>query len=226
MAQYHPRIALVAAALIPAALALGLIIGVCPVQAAPKPALVPPPGTWQFDLQLHGQPRRITVTLAGDTEPQTFWYVPYTITNNANQDAEFYPRVELLTDTLKLYRAGVNARRPIFQAIRRRYLESLPLLEPQSMLTGRILQGDDNARDSVIILQDFDPNATSVSIFFTGLSNETQTVEHPTRVDPKTHKPKQLLLRKTLMLKYDVPGDAIKPEKRVMLYRNREWIMR
>jgi len=210
----------IAAALFLLALSLG------PLHAAPEPALVPPPGTWQLSLQLHGQPRQITTKLPGDAHPQTFWYLPYTITNNTDQDAEFYPRVELLTDTLKLYQAGVNVRRPIFTAIRERYNETLPLLEPQSMLTGRVLQGQDNARDSVIIIQDFDPNATSVKLFFTGLSNETVTVEHPSQIDPKTNKPKRLLLRKTLMLQYDVPGDALKLEKRIMLYRSRKWIMR
>lgn len=205
---------------------LALSAAVCTVYAAPTPALVPPSGTWQLDLQFHGQPRQINITLPGDAAPQRFWYLPYTITNDTDRDAEFYPRVELFTDTLKLYQAGTGVRRPVFEAIRRRYELSLPLLEPQSMLTGRILQGDDNARDSVIIIKDFDPNATTVKLFFTGLSNETVTVDHPSQLDPETKKPKRLLLRKTLMLKYNVPGDAIKLDKRVMLYRGREWIMR
>ena len=206
--------------------ALACCLAVCTLNAAPTPALVPPPGTWQLDLQLHGQPRQIAITLPGDTEPQSFWYLPYTISNNTSHDAEFYPRVELFTDTLKLYQAGVGVRRPIFEAIRRRYHQSLPLLEPQSMLTGRVLQGQDNARDSVIIIRDFDPNATTVKLFFTGLSSETVTVDYPVQISNDENPPKRLLLRKTLVLQYDVPGDAINLEKRVMLYRGRQWIMR
>ena len=206
--------------------ALACCLTICTLSAAPTPALVPPPGTWQRDLQLHGQPRQISVTLPGDTEPQSFWYLPYTISNTTGHDAEFYPRVELFTDTLKLYQAGVGVRRPIFEAIRRRYTQSLPLLEPQSMLTGRVLQGEDNARDSVIIIRDFDPNATSVKLFFTGLSSETVTVDYPVRVDQDENMQNRLLLRKTLVLEYSVPGDATNLEKRVMLYRGREWIMR
>jgi len=230
-----------------AAVAVGWAgIGVTP--GAPEPALVPPPGTWQLDIELHGDLEQTLVQLPGSSQAKSYWYLLYTITNNTGRDVVFYPQFELMTDTFQLHRAGVNIRRPVFEAIRRLYDRTIPLLEPQSMITGHagpgqakgILQGQDNARDSVAIFEDFDPNATKVKIFIAGLSNETVTVElsHPPAADaagdaeddgrqPGQDKAaKRVLLRKTLMLEYQVVGDAYNPQGRVVLYRNRKWVMR
>ncbi len=190
--------------------------------APPIPALVPEPGTWQLDIQLHGDPRRIDITLPGANETKTYWYLLYTITNNTGKERDYYPQFEIFTDTFRISQAGVGVRRPVFEAIRARYNETIPLLEPESLVTGRILVGEDNARDSVAIFKDFDPKANSAKIFVSGLSNETVKVKSPL-VDTAA---REYLLRKTLVLQYQVPGDALSPHKRVMLYRTRDWIMR
>ena len=194
--------------------------------AIPEPALVPPAGTWQLDFELHGDPERIAITLPGDDNPRRFWYLLYTITNNTDKDVEFYPQFELFTDTFKLKRAGEKVRRPIFEVIRKRYVSTLPLLEDMEQVTGRILKGQDNARSSVAIFEDFDPNATRAQIFVAGLTNETVKVDHPIKIDAKTGKCVQVLLRKSLALRYQVAGDRFSLDKRVMLYRGRKWIMR
>ena len=203
----------------------GLMV-VLPLGAAPEPALVPPPGAWQLDFELHGTPRQISIKLPGDAKPRRFWYLLYSITNNTGRDIEFYPQFDLFTNTFKLYNAGVKVRRPVFEAIRELYAKTIPLLEPENMISGRILLGRDNARDSVAIFEDFDPNSNSVKIFVSGLSNETVTVAHPGQFDSDNQSRKKVLLRKTLMLQYQVPGDRFNLDQRVMLYRGREWIMR
>jgi hypothetical protein len=211
----------------PSLIALSVLLGICYVSAQlfapPTPSLVPELGTWQFDIQLYGDPQRIEITLPGSTESKTYWYLLYTITNNTGKERDFYPQFELFTDTLRLYQAGVKVRRPVFEAIRARYNNTIPLLEPESMVTGRILVGEDNARDCVAIFEDFDPAANSVKIFISGLSNETVKVKSPLADSDNA---REFLLRKTLMMQYQVPGDALSPEKRVMLYRTRDWIMR
>ncbi|MBN1765023.1 MAG: hypothetical protein JW860_07180 [Sedimentisphaerales bacterium] len=194
--------------------------------AVPEPALVPPPGTWQLDFELHGDPQQISLTLPGEYNPRRFWYLLYTVTNKTGQDVEFYPNFEILTDSLKLYQAGDNVRRPVYNAIRDLYPSTIPLLEHEDQVSGKILIGEDNARDSVAIFEDFDPNATHVKIFISGLSNETTTVDYPGGIDLDTGKPKKVLLRKSLMLEYRVPGDQYNPQDRVMLYHSRNWIMR
>ena len=197
-----------------------------PTSAAPKPSLVPEPGIWQLDFELHGDPKQIQITLPGDTQPRIFWYLLYTVTNNTSQEVEFYPQFDLFTDNFLLYHAEDTAPKPVFEAIHQLYRHTLPLLEPQEMVTGKILIGEDNARDSVAIFTDFDPNANSAKIFTAGLSNETVTVDCPVNVNSNTKKPEKILLRKTLMLQYRVPGDQYNPKNRAMLYSSRDWIMR
>jgi len=210
-----------------------LLSGICiaclwsaPAASAPKPAVIPPQGTWQLKIELHGLPQMLRFRLSGDTTPKSYWYLLYTINNTTGQDVGFFPRFELLTDTLQLNPGGNKARRWVFEAIQKRYQSSIPLLESQDQVTERILQGQDNARDSVALLEDFDPKANRVKILIAGLSNETTLVPHPTEIDPKTNKPKEILLRKTLMLEYKVAGDSLNPSQRTLLYRDRKWIMR
>ncbi|MBN1846786.1 MAG: hypothetical protein JW810_13965 [Sedimentisphaerales bacterium] len=209
----------------------GLLLGgmgswALPAVAAPKPALVPAAGTWQLDILLHGEPQRIELVLPGDDQPKAFWYLLFTVTNHTGRDVDFYPKFELYTDTFKLYQAGTSLQRPVFEAIRQRYQDTIPLLEPLALATGRILQGEDNARDSVVIFPEFDPNARFVKIFLAGLSNETQIIDSPVLTVPATGRPQEILLKKTLMLSYQIPGDIYTPAERVMLYRDRQWLMR
>ena len=194
--------------------------------SAPKPALVAPVGVWQLDIELHGHPKLIPFTLPGDMQPRNYWYLLYTITNNTGRDVDFFPQIELFTDTFKLHIAGSRVRNLVFEAIRDRYSKTIPLLESQDRVSEKLLQGRDNSRDSVAIFEDFDPNAAQTRIFLSGASNETVTVAHPLLIDEKTQKPKEVLLRKTLMLEYRVAGDRYRPEQRLMLYQKRSWIMR
>jgi len=212
---------------------IGAVGATAGLEAAPKPALVAPPGTWQLDLELHGNPQQINIRLPGDIESRRFWYLLYTVANNTPEEVEFYPQFDLYTNTFKLYHSGVRVPRAVFEAIRKRHKTRIPLLEPDNMLTGRILVGQDNARDSVAIFTDFDPNATSASIFIAGLSNETITIKPPAVkksaagvIDGSAKEQKEVLLRKTLMLQYQVPGDRFNLADRVMLYRGRDWVMR
>lgn len=191
--------------------------------AAPKPAVIPIPGTWQLDLELHGNPLPVEVTMPGDEKPTRFWYLLYTVTNNTGNDITFYPQFELISDNLRLIDGNRGLLKPIYAAVRDLYATTIPLLEPYSMVAGKILQGQDNARDSLAIFPEFDPNATTVRIFFSGLSNEVVQINHPVDIDKNTNQPKKVLLKKTLVLEYQVSGP---PGQRSLLYRNRYWIMR
>lgn len=191
---------------------------------APVPASFPDENTWQLDIKLHGNPTQLKAVLPGDQKETRFWYFVYTITNNSGVDVDYYPTIEVMTDTFKIYEAGKVPTKPVYEEVRRLYRESVPLLEPEINVAGKILQGEDNARDCVAILDDFDPNATTVKIFITGLSNETAIIE---KVDEKDEKiSKKFLLRKTLMLEYRIPGDRFNQNEKVMIFNRRDWIMR
>ena len=193
-------------------------------EGVPVPAALPAADVWQLDVEFHGNPEQLEVLLPGDKEPTRFWYLVYTITNNTGIDVDYYPTFEVMTNTFKLYEAGKVPSKPVYKAVEKLYKKSVPLLEPEIQVAGRILQGEDNARDCVCILDDFDPNATSIKLFISGFSNETITKE--VADDKNEKKTKKVLLRKTLMLEYTVPGDVNNQGSKVMLYRRKEWIMR
>ena len=44
---------------------------------------------------------------------------------------------------------------------------------------GKLLQGKDNARTSVIVFPDLDPKVSKFTIYVTGLSGETKTMPNP-----------------------------------------------
>ncbi|MBN2377692.1 MAG: LamG domain-containing protein [Sedimentisphaerales bacterium] len=154
--------------------------------AVPQPALVAPAGTWQLDLTLHGNPQKISIKLPGAEKTKSFWYLLYSVTNNTAREVDFYPRFELFTNTFRLSYAGESVRRPVFEAIRELYADTLPLLEPEYLVSGRILVGQDNTRDSVAIFEDFDYGATATTIFVSGLSNETVNVKYDSLVESDT----------------------------------------
>jgi hypothetical protein len=81
-----------------------------------------------------------------------------------------------------------------------------------------LLQGEDNAKDGVIIFTDIDSEARNFQLFVSGLSGETAEVKNPV-----TGKP--VILQKTLELDYNVPGQAIGIQPRSEL-RAVKWVMK
>ena len=194
--------------------------------AAPEPSYVMDPDIWQLDLTIHAHPKLMNIRLPGEMKSRNYWYFPYKVSNPSNQDVQFFPQFEILTDNLTQTYSERDVGPEVFSILRERYQTLFPLLESQKQVRSRILQGVDHARDSVAIFADFDSSARSVKLFVSGLSNEVVFVPHPIEIDELTGKPKEVLLRKTLMLEYEVVGDEINLQDRVLLFRKRSWIMR
>ena len=192
--------------------------------AAPKPAAVPQPGSWTVDVKFE-HPQMIMVKAAGDKQPKRFWYLIMTLTNKTSSDVEFYPKCELMTDTLQLIPAGESVPTAVFEQIKERHQSRYPFLEYFETTGRKILQGQDNAKDVAIVWPDFDPEAKSIKLFIAGLSNETISVDHPTEKD-KSGKPVKVFLRKTLELSYAVKGDAALRTNDSLSYETQRWIMR
>jgi hypothetical protein len=196
----------------------------------PKPLTVPQ--QWQFEIEL-GDFRPIAVRLPDKKEDQIFWYLRYTVTNRSGEDRIFVPEVILYTDTGEVTRAGKQTPLAVFDKIKALYND--PLMKAPSAMTGKLLQGEDNAKGSVAIWPDFDPNAGKVSVFFCGLSGETVSVKLPapiTVVEPDwrgeehTVTKDTLLLVKTLELQYAIPGE--KAARRFLAPKlvKQQWVMR
>ncbi len=187
---------------------------------------------WELEIRLD-PPRPIRIQLVGREKKQTFWYMLYTVTNRTGKDQFFVPDFDLYTDTGELIHSGRKTPTAVFSAIKS--LHNNPLLKNTPDMAGKILQGEDNAKDSVAMWHDFDPKAGSFDIFIGGLSGETAKITLPypirvTKIDAKGKKKVSwettLLLTKTLQLTYKVPGEADSRTRTGVNQVKKKWVMR
>lgn len=193
--------------------------GVCLAQ--PQPAIVPKPGDWTLEVRFEN-PQQIV--LPGAVQ-QRFWYIILTLTNKSGKDVDFYPVCDLMTDTFQRVPAIQGTSDILFEKIKNRHQGRYPFLELLENAGNKILQGEDNTKDVVVIWPDFDPNAKSFDIFISGLSNETVIIDHPVEKDPEGS-PVKIYLRKTLRLTYSLAGDPKFRDKQKLKLENKLWIMR
>lgn len=204
-------------------LAVLVVIG-CVCLAAPEPAIVPLPGQWTVDVEFT-HPQQIVVRAGKVGKPRRFWYSIVTITNKTERDVDFYHRCDLMTDTFEIIPAGKGVPRGVFELLQNRYKSRYRFLESLEKTSNKILQGEDNTKDIVIIWPDFDSRAKNIKLFITGLSNETAIVKHPVAKD-ENGKAVNVYLRKTLELSYAVRGDAALRSDASLAYKDKRWIMR
>lgn len=184
-------------------------------QAYPEPSIVPV--SWQLDFTSE-KPRAIAVRdLSGQL--RWYWYITYKVTNHSGEDRLFVPEVQIATDQGDLVRAGQDVPTAVFFAIKEKLGNTL--LESPNQVVGKILQGDDYARESVAVWPAFSHDIDELSIFVTGLSGESTTVKNPMTQE-------EVIVRKTRMLTYRVPGDDMNtpPAQQAITPADSQWIMR
>ncbi len=207
-----------------------VILAVSPAWTAPRPSQVPV--SWQLDIH-YENPHAIELTLPGENIRRRYWYILCTVTNDTGTERIFVPEFALYTDTGQVLQAGRRVPTAAFRAIKKRH--NNPLLKDMTGMTGRLLQGDDNAKDGVAIWREMDPQAGAFDIFIGGLSGETAELHLPTPItvteigargkDRKVVKNK-IILSKTLMLHYSLPGEAAARMRIEPRLQKEEWVMR
>jgi hypothetical protein len=201
-----------------------------PIIGAPQPnqAIV----DWQLDFE-YRSPKPIYVKVPGETEPQLYWFVVYKVINRTGEDRYFVPDLVLYTSTGQILRAGQGVNVAVYEHIKQMLNE--PLLRDNVGMTGKLLQGADNAKLGVAIFRDFDIQAARFDIFVGGLSGEYAIVDLPTPIEvteinedgEKVEVQKdRVILSRTLRLQYGLNAPASdrirsKPE---LLKKN--WVMR
>ncbi|HPS52986.1 MAG TPA: hypothetical protein PLK08_05485, partial [Phycisphaerae bacterium] len=109
------------------------------------------------------------------------------------------------------------------------------LLLDKSRMSGKLLQGEDNAKEGLAIFKDFDPQAGSFDIFIGGLCSNSQKVKLPVPVkvqkvnaDGKLVEvdTEEITLYKTLRLEYLVGGSAASRTNARVEFLGKEWVMR
>jgi hypothetical protein len=197
---------------------------------APQPSEVP----IRWELEFRYQPlQAVSVQVPGEPAARLFWYLRYEVVNRTKDDRVFVPGFLMYTQTGQLAPAGRKVPAYVFDYLKKTLSD--PLLKDIAGVTGKLLQGEDNAKDGLAIWPDFDPQAGGVSVFVEGLSGETAEVALPTPVEvtepdpmgnPRTVTKDKLILAKTLQLVYSIPGQ---PEARLrtpVKLEAKNWVMR
>jgi hypothetical protein len=190
--------------------------------AAPKPAIVPKPGEWTLEVK-YEQPQQMV--LKSKNSQERFWYIILDLVNQSGKDVDFYPQFELVTDTVQVTPAIKGTSAVLFDKIKQRHKNKYPFLQLPENAPNKMLQGEDNALDIAVIFPDFDPNAKTINIFISGLSNETIAVDNPAEKD-KDGNPVKIYLRKTLQLTYSIAGDPKFRNDQKLKFEEKCWVMR
>lgn len=196
------------------------------VEDAPKPAVAPV--SWELKFRFQ-DPQRLSVVVPGHSEPVLYWYMVYSVENPTDAEVEFYPRFDIVTDTLKVVRSDVGVSPEAFRAAFARV--GNPLLVAPERVVGRLLRGEDRRRYSVAIWPDFDPAAKAFTVYVAGLSGETarwrNPAFNPSAPDSEAN-PRHFVLRKTLAIPYRFPGSESLRSRSVpeRVTDRQEWIMR
>lgn len=210
----HARFAVPTASAALAAAVLLLTPAGPAAHAAPEPELVSP--SWQLDFE-YDEPDAIAVkTLTGET--RWYWYMTYEVTNHTGEERLFVPDITIADDTGRIIPAGEDVPARAFRAIRDELGSTR--LQSQTQIVGQILQGEDHSRRGVAIWPaDTDRDVDAIRIFIAGLSGETATA-----VDPVTGE--EVLLRRTLMLAYEMPGNNTSPQDQPFIRSAEREVMR
>jgi hypothetical protein len=151
-----------------------------------------------------------------------YWYATFTLTNRTGKDRRLAPRWELLDEQGRIVPAGQGVDSDVTRAILRMLND--PSLEEVSSILGEIGQGEQAAKTGVVVFP-AGPESRRLSLLVSGLSTERSTIR-----DPSTGKP--VMLRKTLRIDYQVPGERSKVQGELPLAEaetgqvNPGWIMR
>jgi hypothetical protein len=205
-----PALALAASGL------LGIAVPIMPsAAAAPEPS--PVPKRWQLDLET--SPLR-WIMLETEQGRKPFFFMSYKVTNNSPIDLLFAPVFELATSDGEIHRSG----RDVPLSVQNELLNRLrnPFLQDQISIVDTLLRGEENAREGLVIWPVPVDHLNEVVVYAAGFSGETATVEVPNQKGELEKK----VLRKTLMLRYRMPGDLTPERGGEFQPYEIQWIMR
>jgi hypothetical protein len=197
---------------------LAAVFGVlCVAGMAPEPD--PVPRRWQ--LAIEPGPLRVTSVDLPGTGPRSYYFFTYKVTNTSAGDLLFAPSFDLATENGDVRRSG----RDVPADVTRQIVADLQNKEMQDQIgmVGMLLQGEENAKEGVVIWPVEGMQTSEISVYAAGFSGEMRQV--PIK-DPKTGKAGTATVRKTLMLRYQSPGELINMSSKPIEVIEKRWIMR
>ncbi|CAG0970151.1 hypothetical protein PHYC_01200 [Phycisphaerales bacterium] len=196
--------------------AIVVTLGASLAAMAPEPD--PIPRRWQLAVET-GPLRVASIQIPGEIT-RAYYFLTYKVTNTTDQDLLFTPSFELGTDEGEVLRSG----RGVPTQVTRDILERLnsPFIQDQTSIVGVLPQGEANAKEGVVIWPINDLHVNEVTIYGAGFSGETRAVEYKNAKGEN----EKALLRKTLMLRYQTPGEIRDMAGRSIELADKQWIMR
>lgn len=185
--------------------------------AAPEPD--PVPRRWQLDVKL-GPLRVAKVDVPGGTS-KAYFYLTYKVTNASGTDVLLAPAWDLATSDGRIARSGRNVPAAVTQEL----LKTLhsDYLEDQISIIGVLMQGEENAKDGLVVWAIDDLRVNEVDVFAAGFSGESKPMEV---LNPSSGEKEKVLLRKTLMARYSTPGEIENQGSAPFDPAEVRWIMR
>ncbi len=199
--------------------ALGLLplAGASAMLCAPEPDAIP--RRWQVDVKM-GELRLAQFPQA-DGSVKSYFYLTYRVTNHTGEDILFAPGFELANGEGEVIRSGrgvsIEAANTIQKNLQNTYLED------QISVLGMLLQGDENAKDGIVIWPANQMHLSEVTVYAAGFSGEVKV--QPAK-DPKTGETVAYPLYKTMMVRYKLPGDLGPHGSEPFGPDETKWIMR
>ncbi|MDO8632148.1 MAG: hypothetical protein Q7R41_16820 [Phycisphaerales bacterium] len=193
--------------------------------AAPKAGLIG--RSWELEVEF-ADPQRITIPLPDGGE-ETYWYVIYRVINRTGRDVAFFPSFRIVTNTLQVVDGGDGVRPAVYDRIAALHRQQFPFFAPPAKITGTLLQGQENARESAAVFKTFNLEASSLTLYMTGFAGRIDRQTNPafdTNKPESDDNPRSFLFRRTLAVTYDLPGDPQTRASATPIRRNREWVMR
>lgn len=181
---------------------------------------------WQFDFD-HSKPNTIAIEEA-DGSVTWYWYMTYKVTNYDYDELFFDPRFVIKNNQGEIVTANLGLDARVFNRVRT--LVQNPLLVSPLEVPGRVLQGEDYARQSVAIWKASEKDIDAFRVFVGGIFGESKVVTDPSTgepimvpvIDPISGEPKKdrdgepmtqpLRVHRTKMLSYNTPGTTISLE--------------
>ncbi len=220
-----------------------LLLALGPVEkevgVGPQPS--PNPISWEFQFTFL-DPRRIEIQLPDSDRPEVYWYMVYTVTNASRRSQRFFPTFQIVTEDLRVVDTDMGISPLVFDAIRERHRITHKYMVHPTKSIGALLSGDDNARESVAIWRGVDLTLNNFRIYVAGLSGETRFVVNPSydpgkpetekvigpdgHVRELTPNPKYFTLRKTLEIRYTLPGSPLARSQAEPERGETRWLMR
>lgn len=176
----------------------------------PKPSVVPVRWELNFtsgDLRLHVDP----------SDGRAYWHFTYQVVNKTGKDQTWAPTFTLFTDAGEILASGREVPARVTDAIIE--LMGNPLIQDQNQIMGDIRQGDEYAKDGLVIWPARSLEVRAVSLFIAGISGETARVKNPISGE-------NVLLQKTLQRDYIIRGEALARGTAPLELVDQTWILR